>query len=87
MKITAQEFLNARFDDNTTSRFDVYENGQYEGKRWMGDLWQLLEEFAEIRECQNLAEVKNPRSKRYVIIDKDKGYIITTLKKSILKTK
>ena len=83
MKITAKEFIEAKFGRTQEASFIIIPKNERDDDR-TGDLADLLGEFKAMLFADDLAQVKNPRSGTYTLIDKKRGDIIGAFDQEVI---
>jgi len=84
MENIVDRFIAAKFGKDSVCNVDFYEDHNPEGTRGQSDLKTVLEEFAEVITAVELAELKNPRTKKFVLVNVSEGTIIGSYTNSIL---
>jgi len=77
-QITPEEYLNAKFGKQYHCKYDCYLNTEQptHTDRPKGELAEVLEEFLALNNALDLQQLRNPRSKRWVVVDRAKAQII-----------
>jgi hypothetical protein len=83
MKITAEEFLEAKFGRMQEAGYTIIPKNERDEQR-TGYLQDLLYEFKAILFAEHLAQAKNPKSGTFTLIDKDKGDIIGAFENPVI---
>jgi hypothetical protein len=84
MKITAAEFIDAKFGNQVKLSRYLIEPKRPGDDIQEGDLVDILTEFKNLLLADNIGESLNPRIHQYTVVDKDRAIIIGHFDKRLL---
>jgi len=80
--LKAEQFIEAKYGKDVIVNIDGYKIKDPE-IRFGGNLENVLEEFAAIIRCKDIAQMQNPRSKQWTVVDREQGKIICNLQNPV----